>query len=124
MSIDQNRPGGGVPSVTVQEATQSLQDGTDAVLVDVREMDEFIELRAHGATLIPLGTLETRSSELPRDRTLLMVCRSGARSGRATAFLLQQGFADVRNVDGGMIAWKNAGLSTKNGPLDENEGDL
>jgi len=110
--------------VTVQEAAQALQDGEGAKLVDVREMNEFVQLRADDVTLVPLGTLGARFAELPQERTLLMLCRSGARSGQATAFLRQQGFADVRNVQGGMIAWKKAGLSTRSGPLDEGEGSL
>lgn len=123
MSNDPNRQGSTQP-VTVQEAARSLQDGEDVMLVDVRETREFVQLRADDAVLLPLSTLGARFTELPKDRTLLMVCRSGARSGQATAFLRQQGFADVRNVEGGMIAWKNAGLSTKSGPLDDGEGNL
>ena len=113
-----------LPSVTVQEAAAALEDGSGTRLIDVRETDEFVELRVDGAALVQLGTLETRFSELPQDSPLLVMCRSGGRSGRATAFLMQQGFANVRNVDGGMIAWKDAGLPASSGVLSDGEGDL
>jgi rhodanese-related sulfurtransferase len=60
--------------------------------------------------LIPLGQLAARQGELPRDRELIMVCRSGNRSGTAAAQLRRAGFAPVRNMAGGMIAWARAGL--------------
>ena len=124
MTTDQGRTGGSLPSITVQEAAAALADSARTRLIDVRETDEFVELRVDGAALVQLGTLAERFTELPQDSTLLMLCRSGGRSGRATTFLLQQGFADVRNVDGGMIAWKNAGLPTRSGVLADGEGDL
>ena len=120
MSTPWSRPS--IPTVDVQEAAQ--RQAEDALLVDVREMDEYLELRAVDSVFVPLSEFSTRFSELPQDRPLLMVCRSGARSGRATQFLLAQGFSDVSNVSGGMIAWKNAALPTRSGPLDVGEGDL
>jgi len=124
MTTEQGRTGGSLPSVSVQEAAAALADGSNARLIDVRETDEFVQLRVDGAALVQLGSLGERFTELPQDAPLLMLCRSGGRSGRATAFLLQQGFADVRNVEGGMIAWKNAGLPTRSGQLTDGEGDL
>ncbi len=124
MTSESGRSDGDIPSLSVQEAAATLADGSGARLIDVRETDEFVELRAEGAALVQLGTLPARSTELPQDRPLLRVCRSGARSGRATMFLLQQGFSDVRNVDGGMLAWKEAGLPTRTGPTGDGEGNL
>jgi rhodanese-related sulfurtransferase len=74
--------------------------------------------------LLPLSEFEARYLDLPRDRQLLMICRSGGRSLRAAAFLAQQGFARVANVDGGMIAWKAAGLPVRSGPPAPGEGAL
>ena len=65
-----------------------------------------------------------RFPELPRDQPLLLMCHSGGRSSRATAFLLQQGYRDVSSVQGGMVAWKKADLPMRSGPLDPGEGDL
>ena len=71
---------------------------------------------------MPLAEFVARLGDLPRDRQLLLVCRSGSRSLRATMYLMQQGFDDVANVDGGMIAWKNAGLPVRSGPLERGRG--
>ena len=81
----------------------------DAVLLDVREQDEWDAGHAPGAVHIPLGDVPSRLGELPEvDGPLAVVCRSGMRSGRAVAWLTQQGF-DTANVDGGMMAWAAGG---------------
>ena len=125
MSFIRNMFGGGVPAVSVQEAATLLADGHDgALIVDVREPNEYTQARAAGAVLLPLGQLNTRFAELPRDRKLLMMCRTGGRSQNATRFLNQQGFENAVNVSGGIVAWHNAGLPTKTGTLDPGEGEL
>ncbi|WP_151523886.1 rhodanese-like domain-containing protein [Serinicoccus kebangsaanensis] len=87
----------------------------DAVVVDVREPDEWAAGHAPGAVHIPLGDLPARIDELPETtRSLPVVCRSGGRSGRAVQWLVQQGF-DVVNVDGGMQAWSRGGKSMAGG---------
>lgn len=81
----------------------------DAVLIDVRESDEWAAGHAPGAIHIPLGDVPTHLEDLPStDESLPVVCRSGGRSSRAVQWLVQQGF-DVVNVDGGMRAWSAAG---------------
>lgn len=83
----------------------------DAVVIDVREQNEWDAGHAPGAIHIPLGELPARLGELPeadeRD-PLRIICRSGGRSARAVAWLEQQGF-DVANVEGGMKQWAVAG---------------
>ncbi|WP_255579013.1 rhodanese-like domain-containing protein [Deinococcus sp. RIT780] len=96
--------------ITVQEGQSRVQAG--ALLVDVREPNEFEEVHAEGATLIPLSEFEARFSELPKDRELVMICRSGARSARAGEYLKAQGYSQVVNVAGGTLAWVEAGLPT------------
>lgn len=118
-----------VPAVDVVEADRRLGEaaapgGAPALLVDVREPLEFAEVRAGGAALLPLSTFILRYQSLPRDRPLLMICRSGARSGQATAFLLTNGWTDVVNVIGGTLAWERAGLPVRRGALGPGEGDL
>ena len=99
-----------IPSIAVTD----LPD--DAVVVDVREPDEWAAGHAPGAVHLPLGDLPARIDELPETQTSLpVVCRSGGRSGRAVQWLVQQGF-DVVNVDGGMQAWNRAGKSMVGGP--------
>jgi rhodanese-related sulfurtransferase len=115
---------GAIAFVTAQQAAE-LQGGAPAALiVDVRERHEYEELRAPHVALLPLSEFEARYLELPRDRQLLMICRSGGRSLRAATFLAHEGFAQVANVDGGMIAWKGAGLAVRSGPPAPGEGAL
>lgn len=91
-----------LPSVAVTD----LPD--DALVVDVREWDEWTAGHAPGAIHIPLGDVPARLDELPAtDESLPVICRSGGRSGRAVEWLVQQGF-DVVNVEGGMRAWAAA----------------
>src|SRR5260370_9259192 len=72
-----------VPSVDPDEARRNIEAG--ALLLDVREPDEWDTGRAPEATWIPMGDLAARQSELPDDRAIVVVCRSGARSARVTA---------------------------------------
>jgi len=85
----------------------------DLFRVDVREPHELVsELGAvAGARNVPLGSvLKTGLPDVPKDTPLLVICRSGGRSGRAAAALTQMGYGEVYNMAGGMIAWKDARL--------------
>ncbi|KNX38918.1 rhodanese-like domain-containing protein [Luteipulveratus halotolerans] len=97
---------------------QALSD--DAVLLDVREQDEWDAGHAPGAVHIPLSEVPSRLDELPDAEPLPVICRSGGRSGRAVQWLSAQGY-DVVNVDGGMKAWDQAGkqVVTDNGQAPE-----
>jgi len=117
-------PIGRIAIVSAQQAAQLQAEDTEALIVDVREPREYESLRAPGSVSLPLAEFVDRHADLPRDRQLLLVCRSGGRSLRATMFLMQQGFSNVANVDGGMIAWKNAGLPLRSGPTEPGEGEL
>ena len=101
-------------AVDVTEAQRRL-DRREALLIDVREPDEWAAGHVAGATHIPLGDLAARLAEVPRDRPVLLFCRSGNRSGKATAFLRQHGFGQAANVEGGIIAWQGAGLPVTRG---------
>lgn len=94
--------------VTPQEGLQLAQAG--ALLVDVREPDEYGELHAQGAATLPLSELEARFRELPQNRDLVLICRSGVRSLRAAEFLQAQGYTQLFNLTGGTLAWQEAGL--------------
>lgn len=99
-------------------------DAAAPLLVDVREPHEFIRIRADGAASMPLSVFVQRYRELPSDRSLLLICQTGARSAQATAFLLGNGWSDVTNVAGGTQAWALAGLPVRRGTPDPGEGDL
>ena len=99
-------------------APQSLEEAAAPVaVIDVREPDEYVGPLGHirGAKLIPLGQLGRRIEELPRDRPLVMVCRSGARSAQATVALQRAGFPQVANLSGGMLRWRGEGHSVEMG---------
>lgn len=113
----------GIPTVDPVEAERRLRDDPERpMLVDVREPDEFRDVRAPGAALYPTSTFLLKMAELPRDRPLLVVCRSGNRSAAVTDYLLREGWTDVTNVGGGMIMWERAGLPVQRGPNAGDEG--
>jgi rhodanese-related sulfurtransferase len=97
-----------IPEVDAAEAHERVTRG-GAVLLDVREIDEWNAGHAPDATHLPMSEIESRVLEIPHDRTLVAICRSGARSGRVVAFLIGQGY-DAVNVTGGMKAWHANGL--------------
>jgi molybdopterin/thiamine biosynthesis adenylyltransferase/rhodanese-related sulfurtransferase len=94
-----------VPTLSVQELHEKRQNGEEHFLLDVREPDEYEFGHIAGSTLIPLGEVAGRVAEIPRDRSVLVHCRSGVRSAKAVAALQDQGFTDVWNVAGGILAW-------------------
>lgn len=83
-----------------------------ALLVDVRERSEIERLAfdVPGTVVMPLSEFEQRFAELPRDRQLVMVCQTGARSLKATYFLMYQGFEQVANMEGGIFKWASKGF--------------
>lgn len=100
--------------INVQELREKLQAGEEFVFIDVREPWEYEEFNL-GAKLIPLNTLLADISQLEdhKNDEIVVHCRSGARSGTAQAVLTANGFANVRNVSGGVLAWQNAFGSVK-----------
>lgn len=94
--------------ITVKE----LASIPSAVLIDVREPDEYAREHAPGAINIPLGQLRSRLSEVPPAPEVHLICQSGRRSAQATEVLTSEGVQAV-NVDGGTTAWIQAGLPTQ-----------
>ncbi len=93
--------------------TQSwIADG--ALLVDVRELNEISELSYDVPSIlhIPLSEFETRYTEIPKDKKVVMVCRSGGRSLRAAGFLVNHGYDQVVNMKRGIIRWVQKGFPT------------
>lgn len=86
----------------------------DGYLLDVREQDEWDAGHAPDAVHIPMGQLGDRAGEIPRDREIFVICRSGARSAQVTVALNQAGWL-AKNVDGGMKGWAEAGRPMENG---------
>ncbi|MGG4467509.1 rhodanese-like domain-containing protein [Paenibacillus alvei] len=91
--------------MTVKEVEALINEGKKLNIIDVREVDEVATGKIPGAINIPLGLIEFRMHELDKTIEYIIVCRSGARSGRATQFLEDYGF-NVINMPGGMLAWE------------------
>ncbi len=94
--------------ITAEELKERLNKGETPVIIDVREDWEYQETNIGGSQNIPLGTLPQRIEDLEdlKDAEIIVHCKSGARSATAKAFLQQQGFKQVRNLLGGIIAYK------------------
>ena len=104
-----------VPLVDVQKAAAMQAQG--ALLLDVRQPDEYREFRAPNSMLLPLGLLRSRMGEISRykGQPVAVICHSGRRSARAVKQLQEAGFTQPVSVDGGMVAWAAAGLPVERG---------
>ena len=104
---------GATTRITATELQAMITAKTPLYLLDVRSSQEF---RQDGhiadAHLIPLGELSGKLAQIPQDRTVVCICRSGARSSAALSQLAQAGFTNVRNLSGGMMGWNRANLPT------------
>lgn len=101
----------GVPQVSPSEAFALLESG--AQLLDVRERDEWMAGHAPEAVHVPLGELATAVDVVDRERTVVVICRSGRRSDVAASALRHAGF-DACNLAGGMQAWQQSGGAVQN----------
>ena len=100
--------------ISVAEAAARRDAG--AFILDVRQPDEWNEAHVPGSTLIPLDQLEARVNEVPKDKEVVVICRSGNRSKPGRDALKAAGFTQVTSVSGGLNEWKAAGLPTVTGP--------
>lgn len=96
-----------VPEVSTQEVDTMLATPDAPFVLDVREPSEYAGGHIAGSHLIPLGSLPQRRAEVPKDRKVVVVCRSGGRSASATQLLVAEGY-DATNMAGGMLAWRGA----------------
>jgi len=104
-----------LPPITAADLKAQLDSGAQLRLIDVREPPEFSSELGHidGAELVPLNTIPAHVQQLTGDkREIIAIGKSGMRSGHAAEFLAKSGLA-VRNLHGGMLAWKAAGLPIK-----------
>jgi adenylyltransferase/sulfurtransferase len=92
--------------MTVKELAALREQQTDHIVLDVRNQDEY-DICNIGGKLIPFAELQNRLGELDPEQLTIVHCRSGGRSSRAVAFLEEQGFKDVRNLTGGIMAWRS-----------------
>lgn len=94
--------------ISVKELKNRIDAGTAPVMIDVREPHEWAQQALGNVEKISLGILQFKLPELEylKDKEVVMICRSGGRSGRATTYMQSMGFQNVRNLTGGMLAWK------------------
>lgn len=97
--------------VSIAEAAKKRDAG--AFILDVRTPEEWNEFHVPGATLIPVTELPNRVAEVPKEREVVVVCRSGNRSATGRDILLKAGFPKVTSMAGGLVAWRNAGYPTE-----------
>jgi len=88
----------------------SSDDSKEIRIIDVREPMEIAQGTIPGALPMPMSTLGNRLHEIEKDRPVVFICRSGARSGQVVAHLVQNGFEDVHNLRGGVISWARSGF--------------
>ncbi len=98
----------GVSMLEVPLSAFAAAHSDGAIVVDVREPGEYVGGHVPGATLVPMGQVPSRMSELPRDKTIYLICASGNRSLSTASYLIRAGY-DAHSVTGGTGAWARAG---------------
>ena len=101
-----------ITNVTAGQVYKMLSSGEDYFILDVRSKEEFDSGHIEGAYLIPVSELENRLAELPKDKPVIVYCRSGNRSTSAANILLEKGFKEIFNMTGGITEWQSNGFPT------------
>lgn len=112
-----------IKELTPQQLQDMIEQGSDVLIVDVRESSEHEQGHVKGALLVPRGILEAAAdpsypkqvAELSsaRHRPVLLYCATGGRSAMAAAVLQMMGFAEVYSLEGGFAAWEQAGMPVR-----------
>jgi rhodanese-related sulfurtransferase len=110
-----SQPSGGISSeISASTARSEMQNG--ALLLDVREGAEYASFHVPDSQWIPLGDLPSRLNELPRNRLIILMCRTGVRSANGRDILVKAGFPRVTSISGGIEAWMSAGYPVEQNP--------
>ncbi len=99
-------------NIDVQTVSE-IKDRDDVVVLDVREQWEYDEGHIPGVVHLPMNEVPARLDEIPTDQTVVLTCRSGNRSNQVTKYLEENGFDNVHNMEGGIVAWQNAGFDVE-----------
>ena len=102
-----------LPDEVDVETVAAIRQNPGVYLLDVREPDEYAAGHIPGITLIPMGEVASRLTELPRDKEIIVTCRTGNRSSQIADLLREQGFTNVHNMTGGIVAWEEAGYAVE-----------
>lgn len=99
-----------LPDAVDVETVAAIKERGDVLVLDVREQWEYDEGHIPGVTLIPMNEVAARLSEIPTDKEVIVTCRTGNRSAQVAEFLRAQGYDNIHNMQGGIVAWEAAGL--------------
>jgi len=110
------RQGAGAMPAEISVSDAYAKRDAGAFILDVRQPEEWDQVHIPGATLIPLGELQSRLSEVPSDQEVVVVCRSGNRSQEGRNILKNAGYEQVTSMAGGVNQWQAAGYPTVSGP--------
>lgn len=94
-----------VPTISATELAEALKGPNNLFLLDVRDRKSFIKNNIEGSVQIDLGELPERYNEVPRDKSIVVICEAGGLSASGAIYLLDQGYKDVRSLAGGMLGW-------------------
>ena len=95
-------------NITVDQTYAAMQSG-EVFVLDVREQSEYNDGHIPGVTLIPMNSIPNRLDEIPTDQQVIVTCRSGNRSSQVAAYLVNAGFKNIHNMEGGIVEWQSAG---------------
>ena len=104
-----------IPAVKDIQPEEVQKNMTNLQLIDVREPDEYVGPLGHidGAKLIPLGAFTEGTPDLDKTKPVILICRSGGRSAKASSWAKEYGFENTYNLFGGMILWNEKGMPVK-----------
>jgi rhodanese-related sulfurtransferase len=97
-------------NITARDAKAFMDANKNVYLLDVRTPQEYSQGKLAGSTLIPIGELERRIREVPKNKAVMVYCAVGSRSKSAANFLAQQGYKDVYNMSDGIVGWYRNGF--------------
>lgn len=102
-----------IKQINPSSALENVKNGS--IFIDVREVEEVTEINydIDNYINIPLGLLEFKLTEVPKDKELIIACRSGGRSQMACNILLKNGYSKLSNLEGGIIGWQRSGNPVK-----------
>lgn len=98
-----------IKEVEAPQLAAKIKDNDELVIIDVREMHEIARGTIQGAIAMPMATVPLHLNDIPKDKEVVFICRSGARSGQVCMFLGQHGYDNAINLRGGMIGWVRSG---------------
>lgn len=98
----------GYKDITADELKSLIETNENLLVVDVREQFEYDRAHLANSTLIPTSEFSNRVSEIPKEKTIAVVCETGARSSQVAQYLARSGYGNVYNLSGGLISWPDA----------------